>query len=313
MKRGILLKAVLSVATVMLIANGLWAQIPADYQAISGDQAVEIDSVTTGTTTSYYVEPDSYYHPNYAGTGALTAGFVWNWAIVPVGPALSATDNYVEITWGAAGLFNVTVNEEAPAAYGGCTSADTNMYVRVIAEPTVTYSADNPGSVIGASLEVCEGDARLADLVQASFTGISSYQLQWTLQITTLQADHVTIDKYWDADKVDLGGAGFAIDRDGAAGTQDASITAATLDLDKPNDGVYDAIVDGGNKRATVYTYVINGVNDRISRKSDYLSNSGAAATGWTWYDTGAETIAITVNPAPVTGPIYHIPNDWSN
>jgi hypothetical protein len=313
MKRGTLLKALFGVAFAMLMANGIFAQIPAVFDPISGDQAAAIDSVTIGSTTPYYVEPDAYYHPNYAGTGALTAGFVWNWASAPAGPTLNVTNNYVEVTWPATGLFNITVNEEAPAAYGGCTSADTNMWVRVIAEPTVTYTADNPGTIIGADVEVCEGDGRLTDVVQAALAGVNSYQLEWTLQITTLQADHSTINNYWDIDKNVLGAAGYAVERDGAAGTQDASITTTTYNLAKPTDGLFTAIVDGGNKAATVYTYTINGVNDKISRKSDYLSNTTAAADSWSWYDTTAETITITVNPAPETGPIYHIPNDWAN
>ena len=312
MKRGTLLKAFFGVVLMMIIGNGIYGQIPAVFDPISGDAATAIDSVTVGTTTPYWVEPDAYYHPNFSSTGALTAGFVWNWASAPAGPTLSPTNNYVEITWPAApGTYNITVNEEAPVAYGGCTSADTNMNVAVIAAPTVTYTAG--AGFISSNIEVCEGDGQLSDAIQAALSGINSFQLQWTLQITTLQADHSTVNDYWDIDKNSLGAAGYAIERDGAAGTQDASISAATYTLSKPTDGLFTAIVDGGNKSATVYTYTINGVNDKISRKSDYLSNTTAAADSWTWYDTTAETITIIVNPAPETGPIYHIPNDWAN
>ena len=54
-------------------------------------------------------------------------------------------------------------------------------------------------------------------------------------------------------------------------------------------------------------------ITDRISRKSDYLVNPTGANTGWRPYDTTTETIVITVNPTPVTGPIYTIPNNWAN
>jgi hypothetical protein len=324
MKRGTLLKAFFGVAFAMLVANGIFGQHPinGDYESISGDQAAEIDSVTVGSTTGYWVLPDPYYNPNAATTGELGTSTQWNWDL-PTNPsgatftgsgAASYTVDtvYVEVAWPATGLNNITVNEELTAG-AGCASSDTNVWVRVIAEPTVTYSADNPGTVIGADLNVCEGDARLTDDVQAALTGVNTYQLQWTLQITTLQADQMTINDYWDINKASLGAAGFAIERDGAAGTQDASITTATYNLDKPTDGLFTSIVDGLSKATTVYTYTVNGVTDRISRKSDYLTNPTAAADSWSWYDTTAETITITVNPAPETGPIYHIPNDWAN
>ncbi|MBN2272778.1 MAG: hypothetical protein JXK95_00475 [Bacteroidales bacterium] len=322
MKKMNFLRTVMSIAAAMLVTTGVFGQVEvADYQPISGDVTAEIDSVTTGTTTRLYVKPDAYYHPNYTAVGswALTGGFTWTWN-VPVAagtPQGELTDDvWVEVLWGAAdpANYNVVVTETSPAAYGGC-SGDTNVYVRILAEPTVTFTADNPGSIIGADLTVCEGDARLTDIVQATLTGITNLQMLWTLEIATLNASAAK-DEYFDLDKLTLGAVqDFAIERAGTvADPQESGINALTFDFDRPNDGDYTAIDPGsGTKKATLYTYVINGVNDRISRKSDYLSNPTAAAQSWTYYDTVAETIVIRVNPAPVTGPIYHIPNNWNN
>ncbi|PLX10297.1 MAG: hypothetical protein C0597_17005 [Marinilabiliales bacterium] len=176
------------------------------------------------------------------------------------------------------------------------------MDVDVIGAPSVTYSADAPGTIIGADLTVCEGDARLTDVVQLAFTqaaiaGSPSYLASYTIDIDTTATTAFT-ETFSNA-------AAVATD-------------AATLGLAQPVDhgdgaGFVCLTNAGGDKRTTVYTYTILGVNDRISRKSDYLTNSGALPTGWSLYDTTAETIAITVNPAPVTGPIYHIGNMWAN
>ncbi len=318
MKRGNLLRMITSIAIALFVANGLFAQVEntGDYEAITG-AATEIDSVTVGTTTGLYVKPDAYFHPGYvAPNWTLTTGFTWSWN-VPAGLGaitFSAVDtNYVEIQWNAASVAStsIVVTETAPAGFGGC-SGDTNVYVQVIDSPTATFTADNPGTIIGANLTVCEGDARLADVVQATMTGITSLQLEWTLEIATLDATAVK-DEYFNLAKASLGAVqAFAINRAGTlANPQETGINALTFNFNKPTDGTYTAIQPAALKKSTVYTYVINGINDRISRKSDYLTNAAGAANLWTWYDTTAETITIRVNPAPVTGPIYHIPNDW--
>lgn len=306
MKRGTLMKNLFGLAFALVMANGLFAQNPisADFAPIYSDDTQYIDSVTVGATTPYWVLPDSYFHPNFTTNGSLTAGFTWNWAIDLAGPTMNATDNYVEVDWPAVGYFELSVNEEAPSAMGGCSSADSLIHVRVIAEPSVTYSPDASGSIIGANLEVCEGNARLAtDVVQAAITtaagGSPEVQLAYSLLVET----------------VDAGGNSSTVSNtvyDFVAGTQVTGINAATYDLALPAGG-FIAIDGGSGKETSVYTYTINGVTDRISRKSDYLANTAGAPDSWTPYDTTAETIVITVNPAPTTGPIFHIPNSWAD
>lgn len=324
MKKSNFLKAVLSVVFAMLVTSGVFGQVQGgiDYLPIAGATVyaagVPIDSVTTGTTTRLYTKPDAYYHPNYTAGGgwALTGGFTWTWTVPAITGTQTAGANsnvWAEIQWGAANAapVKVVVTETTPAGFGGC-SGDTNVWVRIVPEPTATFTADNPGSFIGANLTVCEGDARLTDIVQSTLTGFITLQLDWSLEIATLNTLGAKVE-YWDLAKATLGGAqAYAIERDGAGGNQEVDISALTFDFDRPNDGDYTAVDDGTSKKPTLYTYAINGVNDRISRKSDYLTNSAAAANSWSWYDTTAETIIIRVNPAPVTGPIYHIPNTWN-
>jgi hypothetical protein len=320
MKRKNLLRIGLGVAIAMFVVNGLLAQVQnPDYQLYDANETAPtaIDSVTTGITTGFYVEPDAYYHPNYnAGGGwTLTANFTWNWSFNGANGGSTINDadindNYVEIDWGAVSggtPYEVNVYEETSPAYGSCQGDVTVLNVEVVAEPTVTYSPDNPGTIIGANLTVCEGDARLADVVQAAFTGIYTFQLDWDLEIATLNAS-MAKDEYFDIDYNSLGAVqDYAIQRQGSAGTQETGLDGPTFDLTKPTGGF---LVQ--NSKSTVFTYDIRSVNDRISRKSDYLTNPTAAADSWSWYDTTAETIIIQINPAPDTGPIYHIPNDWN-
>jgi len=76
---------------------------------------------------------------------------------------------------------------------------------------------------------------------------------------------------------------------------------------------------DGTNDYRTVYEYTLQsssdvtgtGIVSAISHKSDYLTiNGGGSVTASPF--TNPTTITYIVNPRPVTGPIYHISNDWA-
>ncbi len=320
MKRKGLLRIGLGVAIAMFVVNGLFAQVSnPDYALYDANETAPtaIDSVTTGSTTGFYVLPDPYYHPDYNAVGGwtLTANFTWNWSFngASGGSTINdadPNDNYVEIDWGAVSggtPYEVNVYEESSPAMGSCQGDVTVLNVEVVAAPTVTFTADNPGTIIGADLTVCDGDARLADIVQAAFTGFYTFQLDWDLEIATLDAS-MAKDEYFDINYGSLGAIqDYAIQNQGSDGSQTTGIAASTYDLTVPTGGF---LVQ--NSKTTVFTYDIRGVNDRISRKSDYLTNPTAQLDSWSWYDTVVETIVITVNPAPDTGPIYHIPNDWN-
>ena len=321
MKRKNVFKIGLSIVLTMFVATAMFAQDVQnpDYWLYDNNETAPtaIDSATTGTETGLYVRPDTYYHPNYnvGGGWVFDATFEWNWSFngASGGSTIndaSVNDPYVTITWGAASggtPYEVNVYEEAPVAMGSCQGAVTVLNVEVVAEPTVTYTADNPGTIIGVDLTVCDGNARLAEVVQATLSGIATMQLDWDLEIATLNAASAK-DEYFDTAYVSLGIVqAYALQKQGAAGTQEVGITGSTFNLAKPSTGFKVT-----NSKSTVFTYNIRGINDRISRKSDYLTNTTAALDSWSWYDAVAETIVIRVNPAPDTGKIYHIPNNWN-
>ncbi|MFO7843760.1 MAG: hypothetical protein R6V16_08115, partial [Bacteroidales bacterium] len=65
-------------------------------------------------------------------------------------------------------------------------------------------------------------------------------------------------------------------------------------------------------KTATDYTGTgAEGIISAISHKSDYLAVAGSGEIT-TYPFTGTLTVTYIVNPAPSTGPVYHIPNDFN-
>jgi hypothetical protein len=72
-------------------------------------------------------------------------------------------------------------------------------------------------------------------------------------------------------------------------------------------------VINNGTRNAvTVYTYTYTSINDQASRFGDFLINPTAVAANFLYY-ANASTITVTVYPAPITGPIFHIDNAWAN
>lgn len=305
-----------ALAVALFFTGLINAQILTDYlsQATTGET---IDTVTVGSTTDYYVYPDLVYSPSYnpATNANLGANEAWTWDLTAAGGSTDVTPggsdaNYIRITWtGTAGQYTVGVDESNTSL--SCAGSTTTITVDVIAEPTMAFTAADGGGVFGsaaAPFAFCEGDARLGtDVVQAALThgmnGSPSFQVQYEL----------TVDTSADGGTTWTNIAGLTQTYSGAAGTQQAS-TTTTHNLTLPAGGFVAIANGGGLQRPTRYTYNLDGINDRITRKCDYITNSAAAATAWSWFDTtDQETLVIVVNPTPVTGPIYHISNMWAN
>jgi hypothetical protein len=58
--------------------------------------------------------------------------------------------------------------------------------------------------------------------------------------------------------------------------------------------------------KASDATAVAEGIISAISQKSDFIAGTQLA---YTYTDN---TVVFIVNPAPATGPIYHIPNNYA-
>jgi hypothetical protein len=286
---------------------------PADYGLISTDG--DVSYVTLDATIPFYVTPDANYHPTWAAFSTnLTAGFTWNyytdlsWTI-GTELALAITDNYVEITANTIGSYPINVKEEAPVAFGGCEDATgVDFTVNVIAKPTADITgaaANNAWNTAGYEYYMC-GDAIAEDITMTiTETGVPAALASYAYSV---QKRVVNI--------TDLGV------ETGAATT--------TTPVDNTIAGKLAGVADGGSEvlstgampivggLRTKYEFtmqkatdaaaaVAEGIVSAVSHKSDYLTVAGAGnITGYPF--TGTVTVVYIVNPAPTTGPIYHIP-----
>ena len=326
------LKAVLSVATAMLLSVSVFGQYPpAPYSLYDVNKAAPTNNDTLtfktgGTTMGYYALPDPVYHPNYVTTGALTALFQWNWTVDNGGtityPVPTFTANYAQITYPAAGNYVVNVVEQAPVAFGGCTGSATVMNVRVIAPPTGTVSI-NPGGTWVAitpniSYQIC--GAQVAQTVSVAFNeavakGLASFAFQITeakelldgtgAVIATPQAEAV-IQDFPLASKV--------------KGTNLGSLPSPAFIAASPAftfTFLSDALAvmqNAGVDARTRYTYRVtrsgdmaqNGFVSNISQKSDFIAGTVQ------YYNFTNQTVSFIINPTPVTGPIYYVPNNYN-
>lgn len=328
MKKSTFLKLALMFVA-MLIFTGTYAQTNAGA-GVPGAADVTFTTggtitMVAGTTIPLYAKPDPIYHStwNYAtATWTITAGFTWSWSVT-TGTAAHFTfaplaanvgDNYVEITAGAAatGNYVISVTEQASAAYGSCTGAATTQAITVVATPVAALTG------AATSVTFCTGDGGIPVAVDATISGgWQNYRLAWSLEIATLGAG-LAKDEWFDTDKTtSLGGALAYAESYTAAIPQAVAASGAHSIMSVASFTAIDP--DGAGPltaKPTVYTYTLTSINDQALRHGDYIgfgpSTYAAPAAADFTYNAIGETYTIQINPAPTTGPIYHIPATWA-
>lgn len=325
MKKTNFLKIALTLVMAFVI-SGAFAQFP-----IPGEDVVDYVStvtegtitVTEGTTVPLYALPDVYFSSTYdpaTGTG-INAGHTWTWT-PPVGGEVTlagGSANYIQATGvTAGGPYTVSVVENGAC---GASAATETIDVNVIETPS--FSLTTPAA---ATYTDCEGGAGLpavSVLATIAANGASNYRIAWDLEIYT-EDNTGTPDNWYDTDGSDLGLVQAFAEQSTQASPQ---TVAAAGDVDITS--VAGWVLQGPGTKATVYVYTLRYINDAISRKGDFLAIDAGFGTGdvtapiasdFTYCDyagtLGAATtdvLTITVNPAPTTGPIYHISNTWAN
>jgi hypothetical protein len=342
MKKLNFLKSVLSVAFATL-AIGAFGQIPGDYAAYDPADAAPNDSIyiTVGNTMGYYVTPDPVYHPNYNALGAwaLTDDFTWDWTVVSdpgtaptITPGALDLSHYATILYPVIGRYVITVAETAPAAFGGCAGNDQTLNVQVIPAPTGTMSI-NPGVAWQALTanqvyQICAN--QLAQVVTVAFhenvpADLASYAFQVTEQKELIDGTGTVIAAATDA-QAETVIQDFGLATKFSSLTEGAAISGNFTEVSEHNftltfnsDALAVLTTDGTQLGRTRYTYRVrrttNGAtvsanNDFISaiaHKSDYLEGAGNED----YFAFANNTVSFIVNPAPVTGPIFHVPNDF--
>lgn len=302
-KKSFLKLAMILVAAFMFAVNGVNAQILTDYQDVN-----ETVYQTVSKDFRLYVLPDPVYSPDHvAATNAdlgPTAQWTWAWTVDAVaGPGkAAANENWVQMTDPAIGTYVFTVIESNTAF--ACEDAGTTKTVEVIAAPTATITT--------ADISEC-GD-QLAQAINIRIVenvpdALATYAFAVVETVDNVDINGTVTSAITSATPVDftLAAKGAA---DGGAGW-----TAASPDFD------YDftsSALTVQNGLPTRYTYTLvkatddpgaaaDGIISAITQKSDYLTGGD-----YTTYAFTDNQVVFTVNPTPVTGPIYHIPNDFA-
>ena len=304
------------------------------------------DTVTVNQSMPYWVWPSAAYNPDYTSSG-FTASYptaaeiathvlsTFTWDAGTDGTIDAQTKNYVELSWSTTGQKTIQVTENPPT--GLCSGDPVQMIVTVINPPTagITNGITNELGLTNVIAKGCAGDATLSTAITFAQTNTferAPYYVNATYKVYNVASldasgnlpnDGGTPTSVFDPSTAyttvsDISGAA-TIQLNGVNGTvpsesNPVKVTSATGNLfGNQTYGVE-------NSRITVYEFTYNGVNGKISRKSDYLAAAAGTITSSTdWgnysYYPDVTTPAnkkyyIVVFPKPVTGPIYHIDND---
>ncbi|MFP4557256.1 MAG: hypothetical protein ACLFNU_10325 [Bacteroidales bacterium] len=321
MKKQNLLKLATMMIAMFFMTSAMAQGDPADYDLISNDG--DVSYVTLDATIPLYVTPDNTFHPSWTPiSNDLTADFVWNFSddgswTDGTEISLAVTDNYVEITGNTAGSYPINVKEQAPAAFGGCEDpTGQDFTVTVIEKPEAGIVGDGTNNTwteptAGYEYYMC-GDALAEDLtVTITETGVPAALASYAYEVEKRVVNIDVSDVEDGATEVFSSVADHTIATKLATGTADGgSETVSTGDM---------PVVDGKRTKyeftlrsATDYTGSgADGIISGISHKSDYLTVEGGGEIT-TYPFTGTTTVTYIVNPAPTTGPVYHIPNDFN-
>jgi hypothetical protein len=214
------------------------------------------------------------------------------------------------------------VNEVAPAAFGGCTGSTTYLHVTVINPPTGTASI-NPGGTWQAitpnvAYQICSDQA--AQTVTVAFNeavpdALASYSFQVTETIELLNGAGTVISTPQPETVIQ----DFPLNGK-LKGSNLGTLPSAAFVTATPNfsytflTDALDVLQNLGTDARTRYTYRVtrtgaaaqNGFVSNISHKSDYIAGSVE------YYNFTNQAVSFIVNPAPVTGPIYYVPNNYN-
>ena len=316
MKTKNIFKLLATMAVLLFTVNVVSAQIGADYvqydsTAAAPDSIDYLTLKTGGTTMGYYALPDPIYHPNYnvGGGWVLSPLFIWNWSfyLQPAGVAPSSAKpgdaNYVEITYRELGSYRLDVLEQASAAFGGCTSADTTrIYVELIAPPTAQFATGLGNGAVCGNLAA---QGLIVEFTENVPADLARYAFRISEVVENIDNDDVVIGAVLSTNDNFVN---YAITPAAKVAPNGGTSPNFTLS------GINTSAMTVQTNLRTRYTYTLTsaatvsgtGVVSAISHKSDYL----AGAVNGHAFGTRTSVVFI-LNPAPVTGPIYHIPNNF--
>ncbi|MGE0078418.1 MAG: hypothetical protein AB7S48_11205 [Bacteroidales bacterium] len=308
MRKSTLLKMAFVFSTLFMFAETN-AQILVNY---SETNAVDMYQ-TVNTNFRLYVKPDLVYSPTYdaATNGNVNTGSYWMFVIsgglTAVNPASLATavnQNWVELTAATVGAQTVTAAEQWGAA--GCADGTPeSLNVNVVAAPIAQISTADP------AVRCTDAVGLGADAVTIAITeDVPATLANYAFAVTETVVN-------WD----DISGTNpTAVSNNATFVNNTIGAKAAATEVAQPSYTISfnTSNLAIQNAKVTVYTYTLvkatdapgaaaNGIVSTVSHKSNYLA--GVVSTYP--FDTKT-TYQVIVAPTPTTGPIYHIPNNFT-
>ena len=308
MKTTGLLKPTLLIAAA-LCASGAMAQTPPAQILGKYESKAEEIYQTKGKKLTLYALPDPVYSPSYNSTdnSGINPKSEWRWVRTTSDwdggsdiKGWTAQENYVEITV----TDDITVMVKERFGSSGCESgtAETKK-IKAVDAPvlggiTVNATANGYTDNSGNEYQFC-GDG-------AGF--------QFTLSVNEVGADP-NMAQYG----VQLNVTSQVMDNTGnwGANTTESSLERNNSNLgpNTINIGGLPMKIAGTTPQPTKYTFtfVKNMLRSRTTMVSDVRANPTATPIPYTDYLMPEHVFTFVVAPAPKTGPIYHIPNNYSN
>lgn len=293
-----------------------------------------------------YVTIDAAYADPADIVANVASSFAWKYVAFNTDAATTLTDvtaagavagfakNYVEIGVGTTLGNKVVQVIETPASAFACAADPVYFGFEVIDEPMVKYN-ETVNTRLGIANVMAIGCEGATDVLAAATAIDVAYDNGKEIAAADNQNARYHVNLTYNVYNYDIDGAtGNLINQSAALAF--AGLTnkvfgqdgAAAPSAENPIFASSTSLVVGQNyvvenSKATVYEFALTGWNAGISRKSDYKkfrdNNYTYAANldQFTYYTRNSDAAAITtvrivVLPKPVTGPIFHIANNYA-
>ncbi|NHB69007.1 hypothetical protein [Perlabentimonas gracilis] len=320
-----LLKLAFTMLAMIVMTGAMAQQIPSQYTADETQELVQ----TEGISFRLYVQPDPLYNPDYRADATPTAWLLstsarWTFTI-PTGLSPEGTTeetvNWVEITNPVAPAspettpYSVKAVESNTSLAASCVgSGTTQNNIYIIPAPTAVISdlGDLTGSGWTGSAFNYSRCAEATDAINVPAFNIAFTEntkkvanaYDYILTVTKTGYDINDTEVVPPADvTTDFGKADMQ-----AIADYDASPIAHTTT------NTLTILDDGsGNLVRTKYVFTLANISSKTSYLSYFRANTGFTPDIATnYYAVADQTVTLWLNPAPVTGPIYHIPNNYA-
>ncbi len=320
MKKSTIFKIAMSFAAAIFLAGNIFAQnVP--YTEMTGTSAT-VDSVTVGALMQYYVQPDpalndpgvTAYDTAWNQATAVTNGYnsTWTWSwfggsggSIVTSAAWDAPYATIRITGTAGTLYTLEVYE----TQGSCNDGTpTQLSIRPVTAPTFTvndvghHDICNNIGIAGVDISISSFTETVGGGTLNLLADIDCYTDDGSLNFATAVPARTSADTVIKV--AETSGTRTQILTGYYMSAQGGALTRYRINLGS-------SITSGSD----------NGVNDVISRKSDFFENDldGVVPDDVTDFTFYAATDAVSANsiieywvyPEPQTGTIYYIPNDF--